>query len=1033
MRTLLALVLCVAAPVAVHAQATVSFVLGSDTSTPGIGIDERAVLYRQSGFELFRSPTGNAARAMAPALRAAHRDSYGGPLRLTWWMQNGSLYAEALNTNVPLPSTMSTYLMRTAWGSAIDAAGDELTVHYHTWVWNDDDGDGRFRWNQARAFTDAVRDDFDRTLADGLLFEGVYPASFRSGWHFMDDAWQAHLDRRLPFSLHNDAPHVHDDRTEPIDNLYDWSRAPLAFVPFRPAADDYQRPGGSGGWNVRSRAFTGVTDALVRGIFEAARAGDAQVACFWDHLAEATFVERLETVVATIERVAAEYPDVPFRYETATAAMQRWLGTDDRRPPALSLTPLADGRFRITADEPLFQDGPFVAVLDRYERRLVLPVVPAGDLAWETTDAVAPHLVARVAAAATDSVGHLGTAVLRPLPDDLYADDAGPGYAETGAGWQTLGPAGVEHVWGRTIRATTLADDATASARWTLAPERAGRYHAFVRMPSVAGAARGVTLAVLVGGVEAAATTFADVPPVDEWLFVGDVTVAAGESVAVEVRASGAGQPGARLAADAVKLSALVRDRQLDVPAALHFGEAVYHAETAATVRLRNRGVEPLRVHGLTTASGAVRAAGGPFVIAPMATLDVPLVLSAAAPGRVRDTLVVASDDPTAPERRLHVEFEFLDSFAVVDDGGSGYAEAGDWRTSSAQAYGRTSRFAYVGPAGPRVTFSLVAPAAGLYAVEFVVPDSENAAVRADYAVRVAGAERLAVRVDQTGGGGRWRVLGTLPLEAGDPVEVQVAASDADQPGRVLRADAVRLQRIGQALAGLVLDDADAAAYRESGDWRASVAQAHGGTSRYAPTGGDPRATFEMTAVRSGPHLVSFIVPTTVNASQRARYRVLQNGVALGEAIVDQNVGSGAWQSLGAWSVQAGDRLAVEVSNAETGASARVLRADAVRVQYGVATAGEAEPGAVALALGPLSPNPARGAARFVVTLGAPAHVRVEVFDVLGRRVALLLDEPRAAGAHEWTVDLGGWAAGVYVCRVRAGGATAVERWTVTR
>ncbi len=1020
---------------AAHAQGTVSFVLGSDTSTPGIGINEREVLYHNTGFDLFLSPTGNAARAMDPALRAAHRDAEGRPFVLTWWMQNGSLYRDALNTNVPLPSTMSMYLMRTARGDAIAAAGDELTLHYHTWVWNDDDGDGRYRWNQARAFTDAVRDDFDQTIADGLLMEGVYPASFRSGWHFMDNAWQAHLDRRFPFSLHNDAPHVHDDRVEPIDNLYDWSRAPLAFVPFRPSAEDYQQPGGTGGWNVRSRSFSGVTDDLVRGIFEAARAGDDQVACFWDHLAEPTFVGRLEDVLATIERVAADFPDVPFHYDTGTGAMQRWRGTDDRTPPALTLDALGDGRYRVTSDEPIFQDAPFVAVLDRYDRRRILPVAPAGALAWETIDALDPDDVARLAAAATDSAGNVATQFVRPLPDDLYADDADAGYTETGAGWQTLGPSAVDHVWGRTGRTVVLADGATAAARWTLTPERTGRYQAFVRVPHVSGlAAAGVTMSVSVSGAEVASTTFEEGPTENAWLFVGTVDVPAGAPVTVEVRASGTGQPGAHLAADAVKLSARIRDRQLVAPPALDLGDALYGQETTVTVRLQNRGVEPLTVRELRTASGVLRPAEAlPVQIGGMEARDVPLIRFASEPGAVRDTLVIVSDDPTAAERRVPVDATFLDAFVIVDnDDGAGYAEQGDWRTSNAQAHGASSRYAFVTVDRPVATFFLTAPEAGVYAVEYVVPDSDNAAVRADYTVTVEGAERATVRVDQTGGEDRWRLIQTVSLNADDAVEVRVVPTDADQPNRVLRADAVRLLRLGDALTALILDDADGEAYRETGPWQASVAQAYGASSRFAPASSDARATFETTARRSGPHLVSFIVPETVNASPQARYRILRNDVLLGERTVDQNDGSGAWQSLGAWTVQAGDRLGVEVSNAETTASNRVLRADAVRVEYAASTATAEAPDA-GVELSALAPNPAHDRVRFTVSLPVPAEAVVEVFDALGRRVATPLDGVLDAGAHTVALDLSTWAAGVYLCRLRTDGVTVTRVWTVAR
>ena len=62
-------------------------------------------------------------------------------------------------------------------------------------------------------------------------------------------------------------------------------------------------------------------------------------------------------------------------------------------------------------------------------------------------------------------------------------------------------------------------------------------------------------------------------------------------------------------------------------------------------------------------------------------------------------------------------------------------------------------------------------------------------------------------------------------------------------------------------------------------------------------------------------------------------------------------------------------------------------------------------------------------------TLPAPGRTRVEVFDLLGRRVATLHDARLPAGLHRvpWDGrrdDATRIAAGVYVVRVTAGGAT---------
>ena len=77
-------------------------------------------------------------------------------------------------------------------------------------------------------------------------------------------------------------------------------------------------------------------------------------------------------------------------------------------------------------------------------------------------------------------------------------------------------------------------------------------------------------------------------------------------------------------------------------------------------------------------------------------------------------------------------------------------------------------------------------------------------------------------------------------------------------------------------------------------------------------------------------------------------------------------------------------------------------------------------------------PNPAGGVATAVLTLAAPEHVRVVVYDVQGREVAVLHDGP-AAGRLSVPVETPGWAPGVYVVRAEAGGQTATARLVVTR
>ncbi|CAN5608364.1 hypothetical protein BH23BAC4_BH23BAC4_09130 [soil metagenome] len=72
-------------------------------------------------------------------------------------------------------------------------------------------------------------------------------------------------------------------------------------------------------------------------------------------------------------------------------------------------------------------------------------------------------------------------------------------------------------------------------------------------------------------------------------------------------------------------------------------------------------------------------------------------------------------------------------------------------------------------------------------------------------------------------------------------------------------------------------------------------------------------------------------------------------------------------------------------------------------------------------------PNPATGAATIHFELAESAQVRLEVFDLLGRRVATLVDGPTSSGSQSVTFDTSGLPSGVYVYRLTSG-ATVVER-----
>ena len=97
---------------------------------------------------------------------------------------------------------------------------------------------------------------------------------------------------------------------------------------------------------------------------------------------------------------------------------------------------------------------------------------------------------------------------------------------------------------------------------------------------------------------------------------------------------------------------------------------------------------------------------------------------------------------------------------------------------------------------------------------------------------------------------------------------------------------------------------------------------------------------------------------------------------------------------------------------------------------------GEGQPAAPELAFSAPRPNPARDLSRFECTLPEATQVRVEVFDLFGRRVRLLADESCAAGPRELAFDLRDdrglrLAAGVYLVRARLGSTAFMRRLVI--
>ena len=407
----------------------------SDTSTGGINVYQQYNTFPALDAS-FTSPSGQAAQVMAQSFREGNRDSLGNTIKFTWYMNVGSVWACGIDTGPLLPLE----LMMDYHGDAIEQWGDELAYHYHTWIWSDPDQDTVFHWNQAPDFTYCV-DDFEQTVAHMILDRGLYPCSFRSGWHYMDNFFQAYLDDWFPYRFENDYPNVRTDTTEPVGNVYDWSRAPSTWAPYHPDPNDYQSPGSLRGWESRSRHIRALSDSQLEDAFLQALGGTPQLLTLFSHLKEADFPSQVANLHDLLASTHDALPLVDFLYVTGKESMLQWRGGSDTAPPTIQVTTSdADGLRTAVfeTDEPIYQLQPFVARAGTDGSYSRVDCTSVGPNRWEVQYSLDDTV--KIAAGVTDWFGNAAVKFFR-TPLRILSLDCSAGTTSVDLSWETSNPA----------------------------------------------------------------------------------------------------------------------------------------------------------------------------------------------------------------------------------------------------------------------------------------------------------------------------------------------------------------------------------------------------------------------------------------------------------------------------------------------------------------------------------------------------------------------------------------------------------------
>jgi len=539
------------------AAGKIYLVVGSDTAiwNAGTTVDvfTRHPHYRQDSFTDTNAPVY---QVMSPGWRNLFKDSFGQSIKFTWWIMGGNIYGDADNLNVPLSNTMVLHLMKQYHGSEIQQFGDELSLHYHTFLWSDYNGNGVFYWNQTQTFEEC-RVDFDVTVAQYFLEEGVFPVSFRSGWHFMDSDWQAYLNQLIPYCFHDNFPTRLPWYTNsgPIAGVEDWSHGVSAFVPFHPSSADYQVPGDSSGWNVRSVKLQALTQTVMDQMFTGAAAGTDQVACLWAHLPE-DFTANVARLGSLLTESSLSHPSVQFRYCTAVEAMQRWRGLTNEPAPVLKVGESWQGAnltLSITSSVPVFQFKPFVCSRDVFQQYQNLSdlCVATGTNSWSISLPIPTNLLAKVGIAVTDQAGNLATKILRFLPEDLYLDNKDSSYSEAQGTWFST----TNSAWGTDARVASLASQSSVRAGWSLPLQSSGQYRISTQVPIITNAATNVVFKVTEDGTNLLSVLLPAGVATNQWVCIGSVELDKNVSNRVEFVVDGANQSGANAVADVLRVT----------------------------------------------------------------------------------------------------------------------------------------------------------------------------------------------------------------------------------------------------------------------------------------------------------------------------------------------------------------------------------------------------------------------------------------------------------------------------------------------
>lgn len=275
-------------------------------------------------------------RIMAPEFRQQRPDSFGGGWIYNWFCIDHVGYGD--NPRRRDLGYLNVFDHYQAMLRETDSPQDRLHFHYHP---------HNFRHEAHRCATHwwSSSDTLFQILCRRVIDRHWFPSAHRPGFHVIrpDSHW--FLEQYIPFDYSSQAIVQTDDDTAQFGleggRYGDWRRAPVTWEPYHPAADDYQTRGDCRRWiarclNVGTR-YRLITEQDVRQAFQEARQGKPVVISVTNHDFR-DMAPDVDVVRNMLHAVAADFPDVPFRYTDAVEAMRGALALPVQSPCELDIT-----------------------------------------------------------------------------------------------------------------------------------------------------------------------------------------------------------------------------------------------------------------------------------------------------------------------------------------------------------------------------------------------------------------------------------------------------------------------------------------------------------------------------------------------------------------------------------------------------------------------------------------------------------------------------------------------------------------------